>query len=81
MTRRKLMVEHCPPEAGRNPCTLELPSHWTPAQATAVFEYLDDLNALIWRSYGGQIQQVLRRDRSVTTSPIPANIDDGDVPF
>lgn len=43
----------------------------------AVFEVLDELNALVWRSYGVQIQQAMRRDQA----SIPANIDDGDVPF
>ena len=58
-----------------------LPSHWTCAQATAVFEFLEDLSELIWRTYGGQIQQVLRRRRSVTASPIVANIGVGDLTF
>ena len=80
MTGNKLMAEPCQSKAGRNSCTLELPSHWTPAQGSAVFEVLDDLRESIWRSYGGQIQQVLRRDRADATSPIPANVDDG-VPF
>lgn len=47
----------------------------------AVFEVLDDLGELIWRNYGGQIQQVLRKERTDITAPIPENIDDGDVPF
>jgi hypothetical protein len=60
---------------------LEVPTHWTPAQATAVFELLDDLLESVWRSYAVQIQQVLRRDRTATTSAIPANLGEGDVPF
>lgn len=55
--------------------------HWTPAQATAVFEVLDDLLESVWRRYGVQIQKVQRRDRTVTTSAIPANLGDGDVSF
>lgn len=70
-----------PPTAERNSCALELPSHWTPAQATAVFEVLDDLRELVWQNYGRQIQQVLRRDRAIKTSSIPADIEYGDVPF
>jgi hypothetical protein len=60
---------------------LELPSHWTLAQVTAVFEVLDDLRELVWQNYGRQIQQVLRRDRAIKMSSIPADIEDGDVPF
>jgi hypothetical protein len=59
----------------------EVPTHWTPAQATAVFEVLDELRESVWRSYGCQIQQALRQDRSVTTSAIAANLGEGDVPF
>jgi hypothetical protein len=55
--------------------------HWTPAQATAVFEVLDELRELVWRRYGVQIQKVQRRDRVVKTSAIPVNLGDGDVPF
>lgn len=78
---RKLVVEPSQDEAGRNLRTLELPSHWTPTQALAAFEILDELRDLIWHCHGWHIQQVLRRDRVATTFQIPANIDDGDVPF
>ena len=59
----------------------ELPKHWTAAQALAVFEVLDDLRDLVVDGYARKIQQAARRDRTVTTSTPPANIDDGDVPF
>jgi hypothetical protein len=45
-----------------------VPAHWSPEQATAVFEFLDVLREDIWRRYGLQIQRVLRNDR-VTTHP------------
>jgi hypothetical protein len=59
----------------------EVPTHWTPAQSTAIFEVLDDLLESVWLRYGVQIQQVQRRDRVVKTSAIPVNLRDGDVPF
>lgn len=65
------------PSAGR----LQVPAHWTPAQAAAVFEMLDELRDSVWRSYGGQIQQALREDRAGATSATAANLGDGDVPF
>jgi hypothetical protein len=58
-----------------------VPTHWTPAQASAVFEVLDDLLESVWRSYGVQIQQAQRRDRIVKTPAIRANLGDGEVPF
>ncbi|MFZ2219414.1 MAG: hypothetical protein WAV85_12160 [Rhodoferax sp.] len=60
---------------------VEVPTHWTPAHATVVFMVLDDLLESVWRRYGVQIQKVQRQDRVVTTSVIPANRGDEDVPF
>jgi hypothetical protein len=39
---------------------LELPEHWTPAEALAVFEMIDLLRDQIWDCYGHDIQQALR---------------------
>ena len=70
-----------PPEARHGSGMFEVPTHWTPAQATAVFEVLDELRESVWRRYGVQIQKVQRRDRIAKTSAIPVNLGDGDVPF
>ena len=55
--------------------------NWTAAQALAVFEVLDDLRDLVVAGYAKKIQQAARLDRTVTTPSLPANIDNGDVPF
>ena len=73
MTRRSTGARK-PYETDQDACTFEVPTHWTPAQATAVFEVLDELRELVWRRYGVQIQKVQRRDRVVKTSAIPANL-------
>ena len=39
---------------------LQLPEHWTPAEALAVFEMIDLLREQIWSCYGHDIQQALR---------------------
>lgn len=39
---------------------LQLPEHWTPAEALAVFEMIDLLRDQIWSCYGHDIQQELR---------------------
>ena len=70
-----------PPGEDQGSGIFEIPTHGTPAQATAVFEVLDDLLESVWRRYGVQIQQVQCRDHIVKTSAIPANLRDGDVPF
>jgi hypothetical protein len=62
--------------------SITLPTHWSPEQAVAVFEILDELREHVWARYGRQIQQVLRDERSTA---IPAagdiEIDEADVPF
>ena len=62
--------------------SITLPTHWSPEQAVAVFEILDELREHVWARYGLQIQQVLRDERS-TAAPAAhdIDIDDGDVPF
>jgi hypothetical protein len=62
--------------------SITLPTHWSPEQAVAVFEILDELRDHVWARYGLQIQQVLRDQRSTA---LPAagdiDIDEDDVPF
>ena len=81
MTRRKLVMGQRSQEEGNSSTIWELPTHWTAAQALAVFEVLDDLRDLVVVGYAQKIQQAARLDRTVTTSSLPANIDNGDVPF
>ena len=40
--------------------TVEIPATWTPHEALAVFELLDDLRDKVWSLYRLQIQAVLR---------------------
>ena len=82
MTRRKLVMRKRSQEEGNSSTMWELPSHWTAAQALAVFEVLDDLRDLVVDGYAKKIfQKAARLDRFVTTPSTSANIDDGDVPF
>ena len=37
-----------------------LPSHWSPKQALAVFEYLEMLQDQLWLAYGPDIQRAWR---------------------
>ena len=41
------------------PITVEIPVTWTPEQALAVFELIDELRETIWTRYGGQIQELM----------------------
>jgi hypothetical protein len=38
-------------------------AHWTPEQAMAVFELINDLGDQIWAHYGQQLQSLYRDDR------------------
>ncbi|HEY9215764.1 MAG TPA: hypothetical protein VIQ29_23275 [Ancylobacter sp.] len=53
-----------------------IPGDWTPEQALAVFELLDDLLAVITDAYGDQLNDILRERRSPASTPPPAKSDD-----
>lgn len=62
--------------------SITLPTHWSPEQAVAVFEILDELRKHVWARYGLQIQQVLRDERGMAVSTADdISIDEADVPF
>jgi hypothetical protein len=83
MKRRRAMpadIAFAQHRAAAKPITL--PTHWSPEQAVAVFEILDELREQVWARYGLQIQQALR-DECDTADPAAGGmeIDDADVPF
>lgn len=80
MTHRGAGVKR-PSETEQGTARFGRPTKWTPAQATAVLEVLDEIREWIWLVYGSQIQQELRRDCAVTKAANMANLDDEDVPF
>ncbi len=49
------------PRAGLKPVRLEIPDHWTPETALAVFELINDIRDQIWSRYAIEIQDELRR--------------------
>jgi hypothetical protein len=57
---------------GLKPVLLEIPDHWTPETALAVFELINDLRDQIWSRYATNIQDELRRQLS------PADTDAND---
>jgi hypothetical protein len=59
---------------------ITMPTEWSPEQAVAVFEILDELRQRVWDHYGLHIQQVLR-DQQCTAAPEAADdIDEADGP-
>ncbi|WP_157378508.1 hypothetical protein [Burkholderia ubonensis] len=47
-----------------------LPDDWTPEQALAAYELLDDLLVVIGDFYGVQLHEQLRQQRTSTPTPI-----------
>jgi len=46
---------------------LTIPGHWSPEEALAVFELLDDLRDKIWAHYGLRLQQLLAEQQHTAT--------------
>ena len=62
--------------------SITLLTHWSPEQALAVFEILDELREHVWARYGVQIQQVLCDERATAARAADdISIDEADVPF
>jgi hypothetical protein len=43
------------------PLTVEIPRSWTPQEALAVFQLIDDLRDKVWNLYNLQLQDLLRQ--------------------
>ena len=56
----------------------ELPSHWTPQQALAVFECIELMRDQLWLAYGPEIQRAWRGQ--LATERPPPDLDP-DAPF
>jgi hypothetical protein len=45
-----------------------IPTTWTPEQALAVFELIDDLRDRLWALHGSQIQDLLQQEQGSAAS-------------
>ncbi len=61
--------------------TNHIATEWSPEQAVAVFEILDELRERVWERYGPQIQQIMHEQQCTAENPPLSNVDDADVPF
>ena len=64
------------PSGLRQGLSFLIPDDWTPEQALAVFELLDDLLAVVTDAYGDQLNDILRKRRSQEQTATPSNYDD-----
>lgn len=61
---------------------INIPDYWTPEQATAVFEFIDEIREEILIHYQLQIMEYLRDERCIDVELSPdINIDEEDLPF
>lgn len=63
------------PSGRRHGLPFVIPDDWTPEQALAAFELLEDLLAVISDFYGTQLHELLRERRSPTQAPPAATRD------
>jgi hypothetical protein len=78
---RALLRARAPHSAGLlHAIPLPIPTYWTPEQAIAVFELVDDLRETIWSIYQTSLQNLMRQQRQ---SPPDDRIEigDDDLPF
>ena len=57
----------------------DIPMHWTPEQATAVFEFVEDIREEILAHYQVQIMEYVKEDRSYES--YSEEFEDKDIPF
>ena len=46
----------------RDDYLIQLPTDWTPAQALAVYDWLSDLSAVVWRHYETPMRDLLEAE-------------------
>jgi hypothetical protein len=63
------------------PKPIDLPTSWSPQQATAVFELLDELRDRVLSHYAVEIREFLREECVSTTPFMHTDTTGGDAPF
>jgi hypothetical protein len=58
-----------------------IPAYWTPEQALAVVELLEDLRDLIWSHYGAHLRDEYREPYGRPLPSDPPSNDPGDLSF
>ena len=61
------------------PLTIDIPRTWTPEQALALFELIDDLRDKVWALYGDRMQALLREQGQ--RGDVGGNYDASDEPL
>ena len=59
---------------------LEIPAYWSPEEALAVFELIDDLRDQIWAHYGLQLQDLIKEQQQLHQTDQP-DLNQPELPF
>ena len=59
---------------------IKLPDYWTPEQATAVFEFIDEIKEAIWIQYRLQLVEQMQLERC-TEFESTEDIEKREIPF
>jgi hypothetical protein len=73
--------EQRPPSAYARPITVEISSFWTPEEALAVFELIDDIRDKILALHGERLREALKDQRGHGDSDEDGDAADDDRPF
>lgn len=68
------MKRYYPPSGLTRGLDVLINAEWTPAQALAVFELLDDLRDRLWAHYELQLVKQLRKERRTSKRPDPGGL-------
>jgi hypothetical protein len=74
------MKQHRAPTAPSLTLTFTIPATWTPEQALAVYDLLDELREKIWAHYDLQLMELIREDRCPPAHDT-GNVEPQDPPF
>jgi hypothetical protein len=58
-----------------------IPDDWSPQQALAVIELLEDLRHIIWERYQLQLHELLQEQRGTNVASESDSIGESDLPF
>ena len=74
-------AERPAPPAHARPITVEISRFWTPEEALAVFELIDDIRDKILALHGEQLREALKDQRRYGDPPESGDAADDDRPF
>jgi hypothetical protein len=74
-------AERQPPPAHARPMTVEISRFWSPEEALAVFELIDDIRDKILELHGERLREALKDQRGRAGSGESGDAADDDPPF